>query len=517
MSSFVGRPGRPGASAPVPIVDDEVRGQRLAAPTVPARPWRVAAALARVESREWVSSPWFGLGVAFLGLSAWLFAFAWARDYDESWREWFVHMPIFVYPTVGLVVVGAHHAVTRGRRDEAEELFRSCPASESTRTAAQLLAGWVPAVAISLFVLLSTVVLKYRVPDMNGRFDGRAAADVLAAVVLGLGGSALGVALARWTPWRLAPVIAVAALVPVIGGLGNIGEPHWSNARQLSPWPRYPAHNLTYTDPPEWWHLLWLFALCSFTIWVALAHGARTRRTLVAGASLAIVVVGVGVVMTRPLSDAAAGRLASMVANPDHHQTCVTVPGVKVCVFERYAVLGDRVLGEVAPVVAAFPDDVGTITLRQAFDGEIDVLGPEVAEALDGRTPTTGFLPVEFLNNDDAMTAARLTVALDAVGLPVEPGPGDIPVVIAGEARRGRRPVARCPRRGRRGRRRADPDRAGGWDAVARPVYERLVAARDLVENGPPRDASAALATRLRRRIDDRRQLGAARRPVHHH
>ena len=118
-----------------------------------------------------------------------------------------------------------------------------------------------------------------------------------------------------------------------------------------------------------------------------------------------------------------AGSLASMVANPDHHQTCVVVPGVEVCVFERYTILADRVLGEVAPVVAALPDDVGTITLRQVFNGEIDVLGPEVAETLDGRTPTTGFLQVAFLNNDDAMTAAQFTVALDAVGLPVEPVP----------------------------------------------------------------------------------------------
>jgi len=157
---------------------------------------------------------------------------------------------------------------------------------------------------------------------------------------------------------------------------------------------------------------------------------------VLAGLAVVLVTAIAGVVQTRPLSASAAGRLASMVAEPERHQRCESAVRVEVCVFTGYDDLGDRVLENVAPVATATPDTDGPVTLRQLFDGDIDRLGPEVADALGERSmPTIGFLPLGFLNPDEAMVAARLTVALDAVGLPTARRTGGVPIVIAGEAR----------------------------------------------------------------------------------
>jgi hypothetical protein len=420
----------------VAIVGDDATLPDTPGPRTPATRRQVAGALARFESRQWLSSPWFGVGVGFCFLLTWTFGWVWAADYDGSWREWFILMPIMAHPMVGMAVVGAHHAVTRGRRDGAEELFSACPADETIRTLAQLRASWVPAAAIVAFVLIDTGLLSIHNPRIYGPIDGRALADVLAGVVLVLCGSALGIALARWTPWRLAPIVFVAALVPVVVELGTLGHPHWSNARQLSTWPQYPDHDLLFTLPPVWWHLLWLGALGALMVWVALVHADRSRRVVFAGVVTMLVVAGAGIAETRPLSAEAADRLAAMVAEPEQHQTCRSSSRVEVCVFEGYEDYLDRVLANVAPVAAAAPGSVDRVTFRQVFDGELGALGPEIAAALDGRSfPVDGFLPLGFLNRDEAMNAARLTMALHAVGLPTRTRFSGAPTLVVGEAR----------------------------------------------------------------------------------
>ena len=416
-----------GAFAPAPLAE----GQR---PRAGRR--QVAAALARVEAREWLSSPWFAAGAAFCIMETLLFGWAWSVDFEGPWRDWFVLLPIMAHPLVGMAVVGAHQAVTRARRDGAEELFEACPADEATRTAAHLRAAWVPALLGVITIIVSSVLLGARSDRLYGPLDARAVADSLTAIVLTLCGAWLGVALARWAPWRLVPVVSVAALLPVIIALGNLGDPHWSNARQLSTWPRYPDHDLLFTAPPVWWHLLWLAALGALMGVVALVHARRDRRVLRVGVAVVALAIVAGIAQTRPLSSADANGLASLVAEPERHQTCRSAPGVKVCAYRGYEGFLDDAIGNAAPVAAAAPRSGAPLTLRQVFDGEVDVLGPEVRRALDGLPPRSGaYLPIGFSTSDPAMDAIRLTVALASVGLPAEAGPGDIPVVVAGQAR----------------------------------------------------------------------------------
>lgn len=427
-----GQPTAEQAQPSGPIPDVSV----VAATKPPATPRQVAAALARAEAREWLASGWFAVGIGFCLLLTVLLGWVWAADSEESARDWFVLFPIMAHPMVGMAVVASHHAVTRARRSGAAELFEACPADEATRTMGHLRSSWVPAAVLAGFVVVSTVVHTVRAGGLHGTIDGRAGADALAAVVLGVCGAWLGVALGRWAPWRLVPVVVVAALLPVIVGLGSLGDPHWSNARQLSTWPRYPDHNLLFTDPPVWRHLVWLMGLGALMGVVALAHARRDRRVAIAGLAVVMVIAGAGLAQTRPISGEQAARLASLVAEPERHQQCRTVGRAEACSYGGYERVRDAAVDNVVPVLAAAPADVAAMTFRQVFDGDLETLGPEVGRALEGRGVGGGDdFPLGYSSEENAMIIVRLRAALKAVGLPSSSPSDSVPLVVAGEAR----------------------------------------------------------------------------------
>ena len=429
-------------AAVIPAVDVATGGgpTAVASASVPPRPptteRRLALALARAESSRLSVDLWFGAGLGFCVLLVTLFGWFWAPDdVANPWRLVFVQLPLMAHPMTGMAVAAAHRAVTRARRDGAEELFASCPIAPGTRTAGHLLTAWLPAAAVALFCATYVAVVAVRGESVYGPVDGRALGDVVAAVLLPAGGVALGVALGRWAPWRAVPMVAVAALVPLIASLGNIGAPHWSNARQISTWPQYPAHDLIFTMRPVWWHAAWLAGL---TVVVAAVGMARTgaRRTVAVAVAAAVFTAVVGIAETRSISHDGAARIASLVAEPERHQSCRVDGRVSVCAYAGYEDFAAAMIGEVAPVMAAAPEGVPPIVHRQMFDGDLADLGPEVARAMAGRPvgdPTA--VPLDFELFPATRTAARLRTALAAVGLPTEAGDGRLPVVVAGQAR----------------------------------------------------------------------------------
>lgn len=423
----------PAPSSPEPLLTQAAPG---AAPLPPASQGRLAAALARAESNQVPGDLWFGAGLGFCVLEILLFAWIWApTDANRPWERVLVDLPVMAHPMAGMAVIVAHRAVTRGRRDGADELFDTCPLAPTTRTVGHLLTAWVVVAALAAYCAAYLVVTGVRAGSIYGPLGASAWGDVAAALALGAGGVALGVALGRWAPWRLAPIVVVALLVFPIVHLGNIGEPHWSNARQLSTWPRYPDHDLLFTIRPAWWHLLWLVGLTALVGALALVRqGGRRTAAVLVGAALVTAVAGVA--QTRPVGDAGAARLASLVAEPERHQACRSAGRVTVCAYEGYGAYARAMVAEAAPVVSAAPAAVAPVVLRQVFDGELAKLGPEVARALAGRTAGDGgAIGVGFEIVPAARTAARLLTAFAAVDLPPRPLPGDMPTVVAGQAR----------------------------------------------------------------------------------
>jgi hypothetical protein len=259
----------------------------------------------------------------------------------------------------------------------------------------------------------------------------------LSAVILGAGGIALGVALAQWWRWGLGGIVAVVAVGFASGRLGSIGEPHWSSVRELATWTPASPYSGIFTSRPVWWHAGWLLALVGMVAAIAIATHRRDRGVLVAGVACAVAAATCGIVATRPLSAAAAERIAGLVAHPTDHDTCIAARDdrrVLVCVYEQYPDFGRRVADDVRPIAEALPAATPIIRFQQVFDGKVSSLPVEVARLLPNgaarAAPALG-----FSHDPGSLAGNRFLVAAAAVGLPSTKPADKRPYVAAGQAR----------------------------------------------------------------------------------
>ncbi len=431
-------PWRAASGGPHPDAGPSTAPATAAPPRrVPSTSPQVARALSRVEARELASSPWFGIGLGFLGVVILALVVRFPDDNVSSWAEAASLVPFLVHSLVGMVVLASHRAVTRARRDGAAELFDTCPAGTTTRAVGVLLTAWVPVTATACFVVILGAGLAVRSPYLHGPLGAGAAVSMLAAVVLGVGGTALGVALGRWVGFALAPVAVVVAIGFGSARLVTQGDPGWSPLRLLSTTPLLSETSDLLPDPPAWSNLGWLVGLTLAVVVVALARDRRSRPVAVGGVIAGVLILASGVAATRPVPAARAARLADLVAHPANHQGCATAGGrVEVCVYSASKVR-DRAVTEVGPVAAALPAGAPRITLRQGYDGPLEALPPRVVNRLaDGIPPQgDGEVRLAFDFSPAERLTPRMQVAFAALGLPTEPGEGDRPAVVAGQAR----------------------------------------------------------------------------------
>jgi hypothetical protein len=260
-------------SAPQDAAD--VRPVTLVTSTPPGSPSarRLAISLARVEARELGVNPWFRVGLGFCAVI--VLAFGVSGSVTGSWADVVESLPFLAHPLVGMAVLAAHRAMTRARRDGAEELFDACPAAPVPRTIGVLGAAWVPVGVLAMFFTAYLASVYASGADVHGPFGSAAAPTLLAGLVLGAGGVVLGVALGRWATFSAAPLVAVV-LIGFVSIQLAAGDPDRFRATMVfSTMLPLGDNPVDLTAAQAWWHLGWLVALTAVTGFVAIAGPRR--------------------------------------------------------------------------------------------------------------------------------------------------------------------------------------------------------------------------------------------------
>ncbi len=414
-----------------------------------SQPGQVARALGRVESRElFPGSIAFATGIGFCVMIVISFGVIWAGDNDGEIPDIVEGTPLAMYPLAGMSTVAVHRARTRARRDGAEELFSSCPTTSGTRDAAHAVSSVVPAVFAAASTVCLLVAYLMSSEHVWGPFGARQVIVMVGAVLIPMGGGFLGVVVARWAPWAVSPVVALVVVGLVTGRLAEVGAGESDGVSQLSLINTSQFVDVRFTTPPWIARFLWLLGLVVLTLLATLWRPGRGRRFAVVGVVALLGTAAAGYAATRPISDGDAQGIASLIAEPDDHQSCLVLR-VALCTYAGDGALVDNLRSHVVAVLAPVPSrvDLGGWTVRQGALVRIDELDDQVVALLPDDLASPGTLPVAMTSED----GVRFWVALAAAG-------------VADETRGGRggRPGRSGPRRSRHLAGRPRPSRGRG-------------------------------------------------------
>jgi hypothetical protein len=260
-------------------------------------------ALARAEARRYARHPLFLMAVGLLLLSM----VEGVRQQEQNGSPMNGALLIaFLLGVFGFVV--AHRLTTSVRR--AGDLVSTTPVGSQQRTVGMLFACLVPAAAGSVFMVYMLVSMAIWPPvglpaDAHvAWFRDESDLAVLATLialgpVAALGGPLLGVAVARWAPFRGSALVGVVTLV-FLTALPSGSSLPW---RVLPPWPTlYDEHandreQLTDSslipDVAQGWVLVYLLCLCGLAVVAALLRDPPHRRALLwVGGALALGAIG---------------------------------------------------------------------------------------------------------------------------------------------------------------------------------------------------------------------------------
>jgi hypothetical protein len=257
-------------------------------------------ALARADARRYARHPLFVIPCAVLLVSA---VADQVQDNDGTNPMIPTMTTAFLIGVFGFVV--AHRLTTSLRRTH--ELTSTVPVEQQTRTLSLCLACLVPfavGIAGAIYMLVTNAISP---PDgippsaPVAWFGDYPAVDVLATLFLmgplaTLGGPLLGVAVARWAPFRGSALVGVVVLV--VATSVPASDSHGSAVRLASAWPVLmdehvvDGRNLSSTFVPEIepiWALGWVLSLCGLAVVAALLRDPGHRRQLlVAGGALTV-------------------------------------------------------------------------------------------------------------------------------------------------------------------------------------------------------------------------------------
>ena len=255
------------------------------------------AALARADARRFARHPLFLFGVAIC-LAYLVAGVADQSVVDVSVMEATV-LPAFFLGVFGFVT--AHRLTTSLRRTG--DLVLTAPVDAQRRTAALCLSCLVPLAAGLVYfalLLLFGAVWPPEAPAAHGTvawFTDEPAVDVVAALfanvaLAALGGPLLGVAVARWAPFRGSALLGLVVLVFGVIYAMDLNDPWQALAPYINFSDSLVVHGKTQSSwlrdgvDPVWW-VGYAASLCGLAAVAALLRDrAHRRRLLGAGTAL---------------------------------------------------------------------------------------------------------------------------------------------------------------------------------------------------------------------------------------
>jgi hypothetical protein len=249
-------------------------------------------ALAVAESRRFARHPLFLFGAAATILITTADAVSAGRLNTDPISM--TVAPAFFLGVFGFVV--AHRLTTSLRCTN--ELVSTAPVQQQRRTAALCLACLVPA-SVGLMWVVELLVIGAIWPPLSvpasapvAWFGDESALDVVSVLLAGapvaaLGGSLLGVAVARWAPFRGSALLGLVALIAVVSVASESRE-GWA---ALSPYVLFGdeivkhgkiVSSALYDNVTPAWYLLYVSCLCGLAVVAALLRDQTNRRHLIA-------------------------------------------------------------------------------------------------------------------------------------------------------------------------------------------------------------------------------------------
>jgi hypothetical protein len=381
-------------------------------------PRQVAFALGRVETRRVATSASFAIGIALSGLVVFFFTVSDVIDNGANIASVVMHLGVVAFPLAGMTLLATNRATLRARREGAEELLASTPATMTSRVGGHLVsvvAGGVGAIVLTIAVLAVTV------PNRVGPLGTGWPAEALTAIALVAGAGCVGVLLGRWLPHGIVAPLALAAILLATIALNGL-QPVTNRARLLAPWASPPPDLPTdLVFRPAWSHLLYVLG-CVLVVIAAALLRSSLGRAVITTLTVGVLIAGFGVWgQQRPPDAADIKRVIALIDHPEDHQTCIARDQVRACAYPSYRNYIEDWIGPAARVRAAIPASARTdryvISQRLHPRGRAG-LEPQVNAALQSLPPDADD-PVQHPAYGEPDWAAFVWPAQSAVGLPM--------------------------------------------------------------------------------------------------
>ncbi len=405
---------------------------------VPAR--RVVVTLWSGEARRWIRTASFALAVAFSMMNFFVLAIVGDNDLAVAEVSWFAGwFPLFAWPIAGMVLVGVHFGATRARRDHAEELFDSLPASRETR-AFGCVSIAVVGVIVAIVLEFAFLIWLWR-SAIVGTVDGRVLLEVLTGISVVIGAAFLGLIFARLLPWPPVP-LALLVLIALVDGRLMEGTKQWSKRRWVSIWPGFPETLARFDSRPVTVHLLYVVAMTAMCAFVArLLFQTNWVRGISVIMSIAAV-ISLAVVQDARTNASDARSVALELQQPRDHQVCRTSRGVEVCAFKPF----DAWLPDWNDIAQGVRENIpaerrrDTVIIQQLNTMDLTKLDPRVLAATssipdDPQRESAVLIGFDRLESYDHRFAYAASLAEHAVGLPYATAGSHTTCTASGQAR----------------------------------------------------------------------------------